>query len=77
MAYFPLDPKKVLERLRDWSEEDDHLTVEQEVHKMDAVWKPIDPYAPRGCINNIPVPPKTAAEIASDRAFNARESQRR
>ena len=74
---FPLDPKKVLDRLRDWSEEDDHLTVEQEVHKMDAVWKPIDPYAPRGCINNIPVPPKTAAEIASDLAFNARESQLR
>src|ERR1700755_2524233 len=67
----------VLLKLKDWCEEDINMTPEQEVRTWWRDFVPIDPYEPRGTINGIQIPPKTAAEIKSDLVFNIREAARR
>ena len=74
---WPLNAKMVLQKIKDWCEEDFTLTPEQEVRTWWKDFVPIDPYEPRGTINGIQIPPKTAAEIKSDLAFNIRELARR
>jgi hypothetical protein len=72
-----MDSKMVFSKLKDWCEEDINMTPEQEVRTWWKDFVPIDPYEPRGTINGVQIPPKTAAEIKSDLAFNIREQARR
>lgn len=74
---WPLDPKRVLENLKSWCEEDNHMTPEQAVHRMQEKWLPIDPYTPQGSLNGVPNLAKNNAQVASDLAFNYREGIRR